>query len=222
MSRAVEHSRPAGLRERKKRQTRQAILDAARELFAARGYDNVTVAEIADAVHISANTVFGYFPTKEELVFDCADQVRDALVERIRRRPTAETPLRTMETAMREMIATSRSSIVADLEWLHRTVADSPALRARLTLMWDQFEQALAEALGEETDEGPHAPRPSVVAAQLILIFRMTASERFLRYLRAHTEPTERAALDEWLTATVELIGHGIADYAPKPAPSGR
>src|SRR4051794_24040779 len=69
-----------GLRERKKAATRQAISDVATRLFEARGFEAVTVAEIAAAANVSAKTVFNYFPAKEDLFFDAEDAVRDALV----------------------------------------------------------------------------------------------------------------------------------------------
>jgi AcrR family transcriptional regulator len=69
-----------GLRERKKAETRQAISDVATRLFEARGFEAVTVAEIAAAANVSAKTVFNYFPAKEDLFFDAEDAVRDALV----------------------------------------------------------------------------------------------------------------------------------------------
>ena len=216
MGRRLAHTPGLGLRERKKLLTRQAITDTAHAMFLERGYDNVTVAEIADAANVSANTVFGYFPSKEDLVFDDSAEVREALVERIRHRPPGETPLRTMVAVMREMICVSGSSAVTDLDRLHRMVGTSVTLQSRLARMWEQFEESLAEALAEEFGEGPHSPRPSVLAAQLILVFRMMASERFLGYLRAHTEPAQPAALEEWLSVTIELIGQGIADYAPR------
>src|ERR1700693_1737805 len=58
-----------GLRERKKRQTRQLIFDTAHRLFGERGFESVTVAEIARAAEVSEVTVFNYFPTKEDLFF---------------------------------------------------------------------------------------------------------------------------------------------------------
>jgi AcrR family transcriptional regulator len=69
-----------GLRERKKAETRQTISDVATRLFEARGFEPVTVAEIAAAANVSAKTVFNYFPAKEDLFFDAEDAVRDALV----------------------------------------------------------------------------------------------------------------------------------------------
>ena len=73
-----------GLRERKKRERRKAISDVAMGLFAERGYDAVTVAEIARAADVSEQTVFNYFPAKEDLVFDEEEQMREALEARDR------------------------------------------------------------------------------------------------------------------------------------------
>src|SRR5205814_1146920 len=75
-----------GLRERKKRQTRQSIADTARALFAERGFDRVTVAEVARAANVSEATVFNYFPTKEDLVFSGLEAFEAALVGAVRDR----------------------------------------------------------------------------------------------------------------------------------------
>src|SRR5919198_2776750 len=81
-----------GLRERKKRRTRAAIADAAMELFTERGFDAVTVADIARAADVSEKTVFNYFPTKEDLVLHRGQERRAALIEAIRARKPG-TPL---------------------------------------------------------------------------------------------------------------------------------
>src|SRR6266545_1944911 len=76
-----------GLRERKKRQTREAIAQAAMTLFAAHGFDAVTVADVARAADVSEKTVFNYFPSKEDLVLHGGAERRAALIEAIRARP---------------------------------------------------------------------------------------------------------------------------------------
>src|SRR3954464_6424010 len=77
----------AGLRERKKQATRELIADAAMQLFSRRGFDQVTVAEVADAAGVSEKTVFNYFPAKEDLVFPDGEARWAALLEEIRDRP---------------------------------------------------------------------------------------------------------------------------------------
>ena len=84
---------PESLRERKKRLTREAIFAAARALFGERGFDDVTVAEIADAANISVKTLFTYIGSKEELLFSGRPTVLDAVVEAVRNRKLAQTPL---------------------------------------------------------------------------------------------------------------------------------
>src|SRR5438128_3317105 len=79
-----------GLRERKKEQTRQAIAETARRLFAERGFDGVTVAEVARAADVSEGTVFNYFPTKEDLFYSGMESFEAALVEAVRDRPAGE------------------------------------------------------------------------------------------------------------------------------------
>src|SRR4051794_3589293 len=76
-----------GLRASKKRRTREAIAAAALRLFTERGFDAVTVAEVAAAADVSEKTVFNYFPAKEDLLFERGEERRAALVEAIRSRP---------------------------------------------------------------------------------------------------------------------------------------
>ncbi len=250
-------SAPTGMRERKKLRTRRAILETAQAMFVERGYDNVTVTEIAYAVGLSAKTVFSYFPSKEDLVFDRDLEMRALLRDRIRDRAPGRTPLDALVGLLRDLIAdterglsereidterglsereidterglsereidTERGSsdpgsrAAEELGRLHRMVGDSATLQSRLRLMWEQFEQEVAEVLADEAGEPRHAPRPRVVAAQLLLIFRLMSSDHLLGYLQAHSRPFQRAALETWLQISVELIGGGIADHARRP-----
>jgi AcrR family transcriptional regulator len=204
-----------GLRERKKLMTRGAILDAAHSMFAERGFDHVTVAEIADAVNISPKTVFVYFSAKEDLVFDGEAEMRDRIVARIRGRAPGETPLDAMGGLLRELLASYDPPAVTGLDRLRRTVGDSAVLKARMRLMWEHFEEAVAAVLAEEVGEDPHAPRPRVAAAQLVLVFRLMASEAVAEYVLAQPGPEQAAALENWLDVTLRQVAGGIDDFTP-------
>src|ERR1700761_9609489 len=89
-----------GLRERKKARTRQAIADAAARLFAERGYEQVSVGEVADAAEVSEQTVYNYFQTKEQLATDYDEQVQEELTRLIRERAAGTTPV----AAIRDLV----------------------------------------------------------------------------------------------------------------------
>src|SRR3954462_5994305 len=93
-----------GLRERKKRATRGAILAAAKDLFVAKGFDAVTVAEIAAAADVSEKTVFNHFATKEDLVTAGGEERRAQLIEAIRERPAGTSVLEPFRTASLELL----------------------------------------------------------------------------------------------------------------------
>ena len=213
MTRAESAQPRLGLRERKKMRTRQAILDAAHALFAERGYDNVTVAEIADAVNIAPKTVFVYFPSKEDLVFCDEDQMRERILRRLRDRRPDETPLEAMGALIRELMAESGSAVVEDMRRWRRMMGDSAVLHSRMRLLWERFEEALADQLAEEAGESRGAPAPRVAAAQLVSIFRLMASEDVLGYLGTHPTERQTAALNEWLEVAMRMVGGGIGDY---------
>src|ERR1051325_5474370 len=82
-----------GLRERKKAETRQHIATTARQLFGARGFEDVTVAEVAVAADVSEATVFNYFPSKEDLFYSGLEAFETAMLEAIRERPPGDSAL---------------------------------------------------------------------------------------------------------------------------------
>src|ERR1700760_3811484 len=106
MAEPIEGDAPAGmsLRERKKHLTRQALLAAADRLFEARGYDNVTVAEIADAANISVKTLFTYFASKEDLAFADDARLRDAITGAVVASPDGMTPVDAAAAELQRMV----------------------------------------------------------------------------------------------------------------------
>ena len=211
-----------GLRERKKLATRRNILDAAWALFAERGFDHVTVVEIADAVDLSAKTVFAYFPSKEDLIFDGEVEVFDAVLSAVRDREPGSTPLEAMTSVLRElareMAEEPGSALVEKLDQLLRAVASSATLQSRMRLGWENLERGLADVLDAEAGGGPHSPAARVVAAQLVMLFRLLCSEHIVGYLRAHSGPSG-AALEHWLDTALALVGGGVGDYGRRTLP---
>jgi len=128
---------PSGLRERKKEQTRQLIADTAWRLFADRGFDRVTVAEVARQAEVATATVFNYFPNKEDLFFFRLDAFGAGLVEAVGARPVGEPVLAAFRRAMLAsggLLAQVQAGDLQALERLrtvNRVIAASPALQAR-------------------------------------------------------------------------------------------
>ena len=91
-------------RERKKRQTRDALVHAALRLFDAKGYEHTTVREITDAVDVSERTFFRYFASKEDLAVSFVRDATDALLRALATRPAAEPPLTALRNAFRESL----------------------------------------------------------------------------------------------------------------------
>src|SRR3954470_16627148 len=88
----------AGLRERKKEQTRRLIAESARRLFADRGFEQVTIAEVAQEADVAVQTVFNYFPTKEDLVYWRLSSFEAELLDSVRSREPGRSALEAFQT----------------------------------------------------------------------------------------------------------------------------
>jgi AcrR family transcriptional regulator len=141
-----------GLRERKKAQTRTRIADAAMGLFAARGFDQVTVAEIAAAADVGVTTVFNYFPTKEDLFYDRQDDVIQHLSRVVQARGPGKSFVDACRQDMLELISARdwRAGLVENIAQFYRLVDHSPALQARARLMTDLGTAHLAATIAED------------------------------------------------------------------------
>jgi AcrR family transcriptional regulator len=140
---------PVGRRERKKAATRQALADAALELFLARGFDKVGVREIAEAADVSTGTLFKHFPTKESLVFDQGGDREAALVAAVRERPAGQSVLAALHDYV---LAKSSPSAPGDnrIAQFRTLIEESEVLQECSRRMWLRQEKALAQAIADE------------------------------------------------------------------------
>src|SRR5947208_785770 len=143
-----------GLRERKKQQTREQIADTARRLFVERGFDQVTVAEVAREADVSEKTVFNYFPTKEDLFYWRLEEFEEELLGAIRDREPGESFLAAFGRFVlqqRGMLAADDPDTIEYLAGITRLISESPALLAREAQVFDRYTSSLASLMAAET-----------------------------------------------------------------------
>jgi AcrR family transcriptional regulator len=203
------------LRERKKQQTRRAIADAARRLFAERGFEGVTVAEIAREADVSEGTVFNYFPTKEDLFYSGMESFEAALLDAVRARPAGESVL----AAFRRFVLEQSSGLSERAEVIEaaaRLIDSSPALQAREREIDADYTTALAELLAEETRAGPDDVEPRVVAAALMGAQRALVADVRASILAGVRGQRLMRSLRTQLKRGFARLEAGLADYDVK------
>lgn len=209
-----------GLRERKKRRTRQRISDIATALFIAHGFDNVTVAEVAEKVGVSEKTVYNYFSSKEALVFDQAESYLHRLTEVVRGRPAGVSPVAALVAALksgairvdsRDRVELAGTATGADAgtvaspeeqELTHKfglMITQTPALKAAFSEYQDRMVDGLAEVLGDELGVDPHDPEPRIAARALTGLVELYGEARF----EGHAQSSDQASIQE--AADLEL-----------------
>jgi AcrR family transcriptional regulator len=192
----------AGLRERKKQQTRSRIAAAAAGLFAERGYEQVTVADVARAADVSEQTVYNYFPAKDNLVLDQDEALRDRLVQLVRDRPPGVSPaaaIRDEALAFVDGIAPMPAEQVRG--GLGSLAAVSPAIRRLSLEMTDRHAAAIAAAMMRaEPDANPLLVR--MQANALAWVFQ-TITDETGRRCRAGQDPATIAVELKPLVAAV-------------------
>ncbi|MFI2368185.1 TetR/AcrR family transcriptional regulator [Streptomyces sp. NPDC018833] len=172
-----------GLRERKKRQTYRAISEAAIALFLEKGFDAVSVAEVAAAADVSKPTLFRYFPAKEDLALHrIADHEGEAARVVAAGRAEGVPPLDALHRHFLDGMA--RRDPVTGLSdepgvlAFHRLLYGTPSLVARLYAYQGRSEQALADALGAA---GPAGLAARLAAGQVVAVQRILAEENWRR-----------------------------------------
>lgn len=159
--------KPEGLRERKKRAARETIAATARRLFAERGFDAVTVAEVAVAADVSEKTVFNHFPTKEDLAFAGREEGIARLVADITKRPPGTSVL----DVFRALTTTVIDGFVArgdeDLLTVAKIIRNSRTLQERLTVGWESGAAAVTAAIAQTSGAADDDLVPAIVARTL-------------------------------------------------------
>lgn len=165
-----------GLRERKKQKTRATIVEVALELFAENGYQQTTIAQIADAADVSPRTVSTYFPAKEAIVFDISVESRERLAHRIRSRPAGQD---TMD-ALRDWVLDERerwNENEAQLICQRQVIDGDEGLTAYQRAQLREFEFLIAEGLAVDLGVEPDDLGPRMAAAAAVAVFDLLGDE---------------------------------------------
>jgi len=202
-----------GLRERKKQATRARITEAAVALFAERGFESVPVTDIAAAADVSTATVFNYFPSKEDLVYDGMAAFNASVIEAVRGRPAGTSVV----TAFRDHVL-QRRGVLADpdspaLETLSRItpiVRESPSLQARERLEADRATEQLRALLAEEL--GPDDLRVWAVAAALVGVTRGMVREVQLAAAEGRVSAAFAKRLLAAGEAAIDVVERGLRE----------
>ena len=210
-------SQEIGLRERKKLQTRQQIFDAASRLFGERGFDSVTVAEVARAADVSEVTVFNYFPTKEDLFYFGMESFESRLVDAVRRRPEGESVLDAfagfVDAGFDNLRDPQRASLITKAETL---VRGSPALQARDREIVARYTRELALLLADEHGVDEHDVAVWTVAGSLMSAHRAVVAYVRSRVLAGRSGPRLVADGRAEARRAFGLIRAGFEGYAVK------
>jgi AcrR family transcriptional regulator len=192
-------------RTRKRLVTRQAISDAATRLFMERGFDRVTIDEIAEAADVGRMTVFNHFPRKEDMFFDREQEAHDVAFEAIRSRSPGTSPIGALGTLAHRMADQREPAfpLFADTQAFVETAQASEALKARARQMRDDFIRALAVALAEAVDR-PSNDADAYLAAALITSAWSTA------FVQSHAEMSETGDLDAAKGTFLALVDRGV------------
>ena len=197
-----------GLRARKKRAAREAIAATASRLFAERGFDTVTVAEVAAAAEVSEKTVFNYFPTKEDLAFAGREQGLMQLVAAIRERAPG-TPVidvfRALTTTVIDVLVARGDE---ELLTAAKIIRHSPRLQERLTAGWESGAAVVTTAIAETSGAAEDDLVPGIVARTLWYTHRSI----FLVALHGLLAEEDREQLVARLRVTADRAYGQLAD----------
>lgn len=212
-----------GLRARKKERTRRLIADTAQALFRERGFDRVTVAEVAAVADVSEGTVFNYFPAKEDLFWSGMDLFEAHLVHEVAGRPEGEAVLDAFQRVVLDGIPRladpSRAAVIAAAR---TTIQASEALRAREREIVARYTAELADVIAADTGARPDDPAALAAAAALMGAQRALVAFVHERVVAGESGPKLAAAARAQARRVFSLLGDGLGGFAVRPRNAGR
>jgi AcrR family transcriptional regulator len=200
-----------GLRERRKQEARQAISGVAMAMFEGRGFDEVTISQVAAAAGVSKMTVTNYFPRKEDLVFDRAEVIISSLADAVAARVPGESLLAAVRRDYAERIAAGDVTLGVPTPAFARLVGGSHALTGRRREIADLAEQSLGDAIAAEA--GADDPQQRVVAAQLASVYRVLFAEGTRRVLAGQPRVEICEALAADARRAFDLLEPSLGGY---------
>jgi AcrR family transcriptional regulator len=214
------------LRERKKAQMHQHLREVAIELFTERGFDGVSIAEIAAAADVSKMTVLNYFPTKEDLVVAPLEDHVGEPARVVRSRAPGESAIAALRrqflAALAERDPATGLNDVPRVRAMQQLMTSTPALLMRVLNFAARSEDALTEALAEQTGAAPGDLTPRLAAAQVMGVRLALLTENGRRI--ADGESADAVYPDAVAAANLgfDLLERGLGDYATGTAPSAQ
>jgi AcrR family transcriptional regulator len=198
-----------GLRERKKQKTREAIATAALSLFAEQGYEETTIAEIAEAAEVSPRTFFSYFPTKEDVVF-CKTQEEgglDGMRARLRDRRPGESAVEALRAWIVEVIEKSGEGQTEEGRMRRALIRETPALAAyEVAHVEPELRSILAEAVAEDLELPTDDLAPQMVAA--------AASAALRTLVEYQAESDDAPEMEPLLDEAARFLDAGLASLS--------
>jgi AcrR family transcriptional regulator len=205
-----------GLRKRRKAETRQAISGVATQMFIARGFDAVTISQVAEAAGVAKMTVTNYFARKEDLVFDRAQAIVRSLAEVIATRQDGESMLAAIRRDYAERVARADVTLGLSSPAFARMINGSPVLAGRSREMLDQAELALGDTIATET--GVADVQQRVVAGLLASVHRALYVEASRRSLAGERHEDICEVLAAAATRAFDLLEPALGSYGIRVA----
>ena len=197
------------LRERKKQEARRLLAETAVRLFARKGFDKVTIAEIAAAANVSDKTVFNYFATKEDLVLTNREELDERLLEAVRTRPEGESLIaavraHTLDVALHlSMVSAARR---ADFR---KVIYNTPSVLARMRQLSLAHEEALIRLVAAQVGQTRHNSTIRAIVAILGTLSRLAYG--FVGH-SAEAPPDYESVVAE-INAAFDLVERGLAGF---------